>query len=109
VSFASLISGREAARGETEGRKHRPVAVGVRISRPRREDVLILFPITSQPPASDRFAVEIPEMESVAAALMPPFAFGLSSTNTIRTLLANHSIWNRSRHLGGSARHSFYH
>ena len=54
---------REAERGETEGRKHRPVAVGVRIARPKGEDVLVLFPITSQPPSSDRFAVEIPEME----------------------------------------------
>ena len=54
---------REAERGETEGRKNRPVAVGVRISRPKGADVLILFPITSRPPSSDRFAVEIPEME----------------------------------------------
>jgi hypothetical protein len=60
---------REAERGETEGRKSRPVAVGVRISRPKGEDVLVLFPITSQPPSSDRFAVEIPEMEKRRAGL----------------------------------------
>ncbi len=54
---------READRGETEGRKPRPVAVGVRIARPKGEDVLVLFPITSQPPSPGRFAVEIPEME----------------------------------------------
>lgn len=60
---------REAERGETEGRKPRPVAVGVRISRPKGEDVLVLFPITSQPPSSDRFAVEIPEMEKHRAGL----------------------------------------
>jgi hypothetical protein len=53
---------REAERGETEGRKPRPVAVGVRIARPKGEDVLVLFPITSQPPSSDRFAAEIPEI-----------------------------------------------
>ena len=51
-----------AERDETEGRKPRPVAVGVRITRPKGEDVLVLFPITSQP-SPDRFAVEIPEME----------------------------------------------
>ena len=34
-----------------------------------RADVLILFPITSQPPAQDRFAVEIPEMEKRRASL----------------------------------------
>jgi len=60
---------REAVRGETEGRKIRPVAVGVRISRQEGEDLLILFPITSQPPAPGRFAVEIPEMERRRAGL----------------------------------------
>jgi hypothetical protein len=60
---------REAERGETEGRKPRPVAVGVRIARPRGDDVLVLFPITSQPPSPDRFAAEIPEMEKRRAGL----------------------------------------
>jgi hypothetical protein len=59
---------REAERGESEGRKPRPVAVGVRIARPKGEDVLVLFPITSQP-SPDRFAVEIPEMEKRRAGL----------------------------------------
>lgn len=60
---------REAERGETEGRKSRPVAVGVRIARPNGEDILVLFPITSQPPSADRFAAEIPEMEKRRAGL----------------------------------------
>ena len=60
---------RESERGETEGRKPRPVAVGVRIARPKGEDMLVLFPITSQPPSSDRFAVEIPETEKRRAGL----------------------------------------
>jgi hypothetical protein len=60
---------REAERGETEGRKHRPVAVGVRISKPKGEDLLVLFPITSQSPTAGRFAVEIPEMEKRRAGL----------------------------------------
>lgn len=60
---------REAERGETEGRKPRPVAVGVRIARPQGDDLLVLFPITSQPPSHDRFAVEIPEMEKRRAGL----------------------------------------
>jgi hypothetical protein len=54
---------REARRGETEGRKHRPVAVGIRYPAANGQDVLILFPITTQPPAPERFAVEIPEIE----------------------------------------------
>jgi hypothetical protein len=60
---------REAERGETEGRKPRPVAVGVRIARPKGEDLLVLFPITSQPPSPGRFAAEIPEMEKRRAGL----------------------------------------
>lgn len=60
---------REAERGETEGRKALPVAVAVRIARPKGEDLLVLFPITNRPPFSDRFAVEIPEMEKRRAGL----------------------------------------
>lgn len=60
---------REAARGETEGRKPRPAAVGVRIAKPKGEDVLVLFPITSQEPERGRFAAEIPDMEKRRAGL----------------------------------------
>lgn len=60
---------REAERGETEGRKPRPVAVGVRIARRGGDDILVLFPITSQPPSAGRFAAEIPEMEKRRAGL----------------------------------------
>lgn len=60
---------REAADGETEGRKFRPVTVGVRIPKPKGEDVLVLFPITSQQPASGRFAAEIPDLEKRRAGL----------------------------------------
>ena len=60
---------REAERGETEGHKPRPAAVGARLARPKGGDVLVLFPITSQPPSSDRFAAEIPEMEKRRAGL----------------------------------------
>jgi hypothetical protein len=78
VSFDGLVTGavidyrylwvREAAKGETEGRKRRRVAVGIRLSRPGG-DVLILFPITSKSPPPERFAVEIPETEKRRAGL----------------------------------------
>lgn len=60
---------RESLRGETEGRKSRPVAVGVRMAKPQGNDVLLLFPITSKAPEKGRFAVEIPEMEKRRAGL----------------------------------------
>jgi hypothetical protein len=79
VSFEELRSGavirfpylwaREARHGETEGRKFRPVAAGVRISKPKSADVVLLFPITSQEPARERFAAEIPDMEKRRAGL----------------------------------------
>lgn len=60
---------REAAIGETEGRKFRPVAAGVRIPKRSGGDALILFPITSQEPAPNRFAAEIPDTEKRRAGL----------------------------------------
>jgi hypothetical protein len=79
MSFAALRTGavirfpylwaHEAADGKTEGRKFRPVAVGVRIPKPNGEDALFLFPITSQQPPRDRFAAEIPETEKRRAGL----------------------------------------
>jgi len=79
VSFEALRTGavirfpylwaREAAHGETEGRKFRPAAVGVRIPKPKGEDVLVLFPITSHEPADERFAAEIPDTEKHRAGL----------------------------------------
>jgi len=79
VSFDALRTGvvirypylwaREAGRGEGEGRKSRPSAVGVRLARPNGEDVLLLFPITSKAPERERFAVEIPETEKRRAGL----------------------------------------
>ena len=66
----SLICGCAKPSGaKRKRRKPRPVAVGVRIARPKGEDLLVLFPITSQPPSSDRFAAEIPEMEKRRAGL----------------------------------------
>lgn len=79
MSFESLRTGavirysylwsREAAAGETEGRKFRPTAVGVRIPEANGEDVLVLFPITSKEPARARFAAEIPDTEKRRAGL----------------------------------------
>lgn len=58
----------EAGRGETEGRKPRPTAVGIRIPR-QSGDVLLLFPISTKQPPKDRFAVEVPETEKRRAGL----------------------------------------
>jgi len=79
LSFEALRTGavlrypylwaRQVAHGETEGRKFRPVAVGVRILKPKGEDVLVLFPVTGQEPAPGRFAAEIPDTEKRRAGL----------------------------------------
>ena len=50
-------------RGETEGRKNRPVTVAVRIGNVDGLDSVILLPITSKMPEPDRQAFEIPDIE----------------------------------------------
>jgi len=59
---------REFGHGETEGRKYRPVAIGVRIAR-INGDMLLLFPITTKEPEASRFAAEIPATEKRRAGL----------------------------------------
>ncbi len=59
---------REDRAGETEGRKDRPVAVGVRISRPDG-DLVLLLPITTKEPVASTFSAEIPDIEKRRAGL----------------------------------------
>ena len=59
---------REAHKGETEGRKERPVAVGVRRPRPDG-DLVIFFPISTTQPEPARFSAEIPAIEKRRAGL----------------------------------------
>jgi len=66
----SYLWARQAQAGETEGRKDRPVAVGVRL--PRADgDLVLFFPITSKHPEAARFAAEIPAIEKRRAGLDP--------------------------------------
>lgn len=62
---------REAARGETEGRKLRPVAM-ILVTRTATGDTEVLMvPITTQPPAETAFSIEVPEIEKRRAGLDP--------------------------------------
>jgi hypothetical protein len=61
----------EADRGETEGRKDRPVAVALRIGQLDGLETSIMIPITSKEPAKGRLATEIPETEKRRAGLAP--------------------------------------
>lgn len=58
----------EAGKRETEGRKDRPVAVGVRIVRPDG-DLVLFFPITTKQPEAQRLSQEIPSIEKRRAGL----------------------------------------
>jgi hypothetical protein len=60
---------REAARGEREGRKARPVAVALLTRNTAGEAEVVMVPITSHPPGDDLFAVEIPAIEKRRAGL----------------------------------------
>lgn len=59
---------READRLETERRKPRPTAVGVRMNHAGR-DMLLLLAITTRSPPAGRLAVEIPDTEKHRAGL----------------------------------------
>lgn len=56
-------------RGETAGRKPRPVAVVAVLVERRAATNLFLLPITSSPPGQARFALEIPQIERRRAGL----------------------------------------
>lgn len=62
---------REAGKGETEGRKQRPVAVALRIGRVDGLETIIVIPITTKMPEPNRFAFEIPDTEKRRAGLNP--------------------------------------
>lgn len=63
IRIYPYLSRWQAARGETGGRKDRPVCVALPL---RKNDVthLFLLAITSTRPAADRIALEIPEIEA---------------------------------------------
>ena len=67
IRYPYLLA-REAHKGETEGRKERPVAVGVRLPRPDG-DLVIFFPISTKQPEPARFSAEIPAIEKRRAGL----------------------------------------
>jgi hypothetical protein len=80
VSYEQIVTGvvirypylwaRQAQQGETEGRKERPVAVGIRAPRPDG-DLILLFPITTREPERTRFWAELPDIEKKRAGLDP--------------------------------------
>jgi hypothetical protein len=62
----------EALSGETEGRKSaRPTVVGFRLRLKSGKEQLLLFPITTKDPGSERFSVEIPTSQKKSAGLDP--------------------------------------
>jgi len=57
------------ARGETEGRKDRPVVVAVLFVGRDGLDYVLLLPITTQAPGAGRKAIEVPVTEKSRASL----------------------------------------
>jgi len=53
----------QRARGETEGRKTRPVCVAISVRGPDGFTHLALLAISIRPPAGDQTALEVPEIE----------------------------------------------
>jgi hypothetical protein len=86
--------------GETEGRKDRPVAVGVRLPRPNNEDVVLLFPITSQEPTASRFVAEIPLTEKRRAGLATHMRLWLVLDEYNQDILGQSFYWQPEPPLG---------
>jgi PemK-like, MazF-like toxin of type II toxin-antitoxin system len=59
VTFASYLWADESDKGETEGRKDRPVYI-IDVEDIAGETSVSVLPITHTPPGADRHAVEIP-------------------------------------------------
>jgi hypothetical protein len=76
----SYLWAREADRGETEGRKDRPVCVMLIIAREGRE-IAILYPITSQAPTGKTRALAIPQIEARRVGLDIPAWIVISEQN----------------------------
>jgi hypothetical protein len=63
---------REHDRCEETGREARPSCVQIIIADRESATVVVLFPITSQPPNSERTAIEIPETDAHRIGLTIP-------------------------------------
>ncbi|MGL4490826.1 MAG: hypothetical protein ACRCU5_15410 [Rhizobiaceae bacterium] len=59
---------RESTAGQSDGRKDRPVVVGIRLSR-TKSDFVYFLPITTRPPHADTIAIEVPQIERRRAGL----------------------------------------
>jgi hypothetical protein len=57
----SYLWSREALIGEESGRKDRPACIVFKFSG--ETDLLLIYPITTKQPASDRLAIEVPAAE----------------------------------------------
>lgn len=63
---------REYDRHEDSGRKARPACVQIIIADGKGGTIVALFPITSQPPQSERTALAIPELDARRVGLTNP-------------------------------------
>lgn len=85
-------------RGETEGRKQRPVCVVIAIRNAADGNThILLLAITTQPPQAGRIALEIPDIERRRAGLDDLSRAGSSLTNIITILLSAPGILNLIR------------
>ena len=96
---------REAGKGETEGRKDRPVAVGVRIAR-ADGDLVLFFPITSKQRSAAALHSKSRRSKSAVPVSTPTASSGSSWTSLTATSSATRFISNQSHRSVGSARPS---
>lgn len=63
------LRARQARKGESGGRKSRPCVLAVTIGKAEGRTWVVLLAVTTQPPAPDAHALEVPETEKRRAGL----------------------------------------
>lgn len=82
VILYSYLWAREHDRGEESGRKARPTCVMLIVAGKDGRPKPLLFPITSQPPHGNAWAVPVPETEAQRAKLYTPAWVVVDEFNT---------------------------
>jgi hypothetical protein len=92
---------REASKGETEGRKKRPVSLLLLSRTVEGEDEILLVPITSQPSEGRPFAVEVPEIEKKRAGLDQAIRFWIIADEVNTDIPARSYYFEPGNRIGG--------
>lgn len=94
---------REAARGETEGRKDRPVVLSLLVRNRNDELVVLMVPVTSVPQKGP-YTIEVPDIEKRRAGLDPRMALWIVANEANEDIPARSFYFEPGNRLGKFSR-----